>query len=220
MIAGLDEAGRGPVFSNMVLCGVLFDERMLDELKAAGVRDSKLLSPKKRGILAKFITEKALKVEIIELSPAEIDELRLVKKINLNETEAINFARILDRLKPKIAYVDSTDPDPAMFKGRIQRHLRTKPKLVVENFADRKYVVVGAASIVAKVRRDQRVAELRLKHGDLGSGYTSDARTISFLERWVREHGKLPEFARKSWKTAQRIESEAKQKKLTESKYR
>ncbi|GAG91260.1 unnamed protein product, partial [marine sediment metagenome] len=186
----------------------------------AGVRDSKLLSPKKRGVLAKFITEKALKVEIIELSPAEIDELRLVKKINLNETEAINFARILDRLKPKIAYVDSTDPDPAMFKGRIQRHLRTKPKLVVENFADRKYVVVGAASIVAKVRRDQRVAELRLKHGDLGSGYTSDARTISFLERWVREHGKLPEFARKSWKTAQRIESEAKQKKLTESKYR
>ncbi|TET00778.1 MAG: ribonuclease HII, partial [Hadesarchaea archaeon] len=52
-------------------------------------------------------------------------------------------------------------------------------------------------------------------YGDLGSGYTSDPRTIAFLERWVREHGELPEFARKSWETAQRIESEAKQKKLT-----
>jgi ribonuclease HII len=86
---------------------------------------------------------------------------------------------------------------------------------VVENFADRNYIVVAAASIVAKVRRDQRIAELCQRHGDFGSGYSSDPRTIAFLERWVREHGKLPEFARRSWETAQRIESEAKQKKLT-----
>lgn len=212
MIAGADEAGRGPVFGPMVLCGVLLDERMLEGLKNAGVRDSKLLTPRRRETLAKLISQKAAKCEIIELSPAEIDELRLVKKINLNEAEAMNFARIIDRLKPNIAYVDSTDPNPEMFKERIQRHLRTRPKLVVENFADRKYVIVGAASIVAKVRRDQRVAELHQKYGDFGSGYSSDPRTIAFLERWVRKHGKLPKFARKSWETAKRIESEAKQK--------
>jgi len=215
MIAGADEAGRGPVFGPMVLCGVLLDERMLEGLKNAGVRDSKLLTPRRRETLAKLISQKAAKCEIIELSPAEIDELRLVKKINLNEAEAMNFARIIDRLKPNIAYVDSTDPNPEMFKGRIQRHLRTRPKLVVENFADRKYLIVGAASIVAKVRRDQRVAELHRKYGDFGSGYSSDPRTIAFLERWVRKHGKLPKFARKSWKTAKRVESEARQKKLT-----
>lgn len=215
MIAGADEAGRGPVFGPMVLCGVLLDERMLEGLKTAGVRDSKLLTPKRRETLAELISQKAAKCEIVELSPAEIDESRLVKKINLNELEAMKFAQILDRLKPEIAYVDSTDPNPAMFKERIQRHLQTKTKLVVENFADRKYVVVAAASIVAKVRRDQRINELRKRYGDLGSGYSSDPRTIAFLERWVREHGKLPEFARKSWETAQRIESEARQKKLT-----
>ncbi len=215
MIAGVDEAGRGPVFGPMVLCGVLLDERILEGLKTAGVKDSKLLTPKRRETLAELISQKAAKCEIVELSPAEIDESRLVKKINLNELEAMKFAQILDRLKPEIAYVDSTDPNPAMFKGRIQRHLQTKAKLVVENFADRKYVVVAAASIVAKVRRDQRITELRKRYGDFGSGYTSDPRTIAFLEQWVREHGELPEFARKSWETAQRIESEAKQKKLT-----
>lgn len=204
----------GPVFGPMVLCGVLLDERMLEGLKTAGIRDSKLLTSRRREALAKLIAQRATRCEVIELTPTEIDESRLNKKINLNELEAMNFARILDRLKPKIAYIDSTDPDPVMFKGRIQRHLRSKPKLVVENFADRKYVIVAAASIVAKVKRDQRVAELRRKYGDFGSGYSSDARTISFLKQWVQEHGKLPEFARRSWETAQRIERQTKQQKL------
>ena len=214
MIAGADEAGRGPVFGPMVLCGVLLDEKILDELKAAGVKDSKLLTPKRRETLAKLIEERAEKFEIVELKPAEIDELRLVKKINLNEIEAMNFAKILDSLKPKIAYVDSADPNPAMFKERIERHMRTRTKLVVENYADRTYVVVSAASIIAKVRRDERISELCRKYGEFGSGYPADPRTINFLEQWVREHGKLPEFARKSWETAQRIEGKVKQRKL------
>lgn len=211
MIAGCDEAGRGPVFGPMVLCGAMFEESTLEELKAAGVKDSKLLSPNRRTKLAELITKKALKIEIVELSPAEIDESRLVKKINLNELEAMKFAHILDRLRPKIAYVDAADPNPAMFEERIKRYLQTKPKLVVENFADRKYVVVSAASIVAKVRRDQRIAELRERYGNFGSGYPADPRTIAFLERWVREHRGLPEFARKSWETARRIEDKVKE---------
>jgi len=214
MIAGADEAGRGPVFGPMVLCGAMFDQKTLDELKAAGVKDSKLLGPKRRETLAKLIVKKAIKFEIIELSSTEIDELRLIKKINLNEVEAMSFAKIIDRLKPKIAYVDSTDPNPKMFAERLKRHMRTKSKLVVENYADRKYVAVSAASIVAKVRRDERIAELHQRYGDFGSGYSSDSRTIIFLERWVREHGKLPEFARKSWETARRIEGQVKQRKF------
>ncbi|KUO41311.1 MAG: hypothetical protein AVW06_01480 [Hadesarchaea archaeon DG-33-1] len=214
MIAGVDEAGRGPVLGNLVICGALLEKRTIGELKAAGVRDSKLLSPKKREMLAKLIAEKAVKLEIVELSPAEIDELRLIKKINLNEIEAMRMAQILERLRPKLAYVDSTDPDPKMFERRIQRHMRSRVELVVESYADRKYVIVGAASIIAKVRRDKGIAELQRRYGDLGSGYSSDPRTIAFLERWVRKHGSLPEFARKSWETARRIESQAKQRKL------
>lgn len=212
MIVGCDEAGRGPVLSNMVLCAAMFEQSALDELKAAGVKDSKLLSPRRRETLAQVIVEKALGVEIVEFSPAEIDEFRLVKKINLNELEAKTFAQIIDRLKPKLVYLDSPDPNPRHFEQRIRKYIKTRPKLVVENFAERKYVAVAAASIVAKVRRDQRIAELRERYGDIGSGYTSDPITIAFLERWVSEHGELPEFARKSWETAQRIERQAKQK--------
>jgi len=214
MIAGCDEAGRGPVFGPMVLCGAMFEPGALPELKAAGVRDSKLLSPGRRESLAKLIVEKALKIEVVELSAAEIDEMRLVKKINLNELEAMTFAKILDRLRPKIAYVDSADVNAERFKETIQRHMKTKTELVAEHYADCTYPAVSAASIVAKVRRDQRIAELHQRYGDFGSGYSSDPRTIKFLEQWVREHGKLPEFARKSWETAQRIEGQSKQRKL------
>ena len=195
----------------MVICGLLFEEGALRELKASGVKDSKLLSPKRRETLAEFISGKAIKSEVIELSPAQIDELRLVKRINLNEIEAMYFARVLEALKPNVAYVDSVEANTKRFKEMILRNMRSSPRLVVENYAERKYVAVAAASVVAKVRRDQRVAELRNRYGAFGSGYSSDPRTISFLERWVREHGELPEFARKSWETAQRIQSEAKQ---------
>jgi ribonuclease HII len=198
----------------MVMCGVLLDELVLDELKAAGVRDSKLVRPKKREMLAELISKKAAKYEIVELSPSEIDEFRLVKKINLNELEAKIFAQIIDRLKPRIAYLDSPDPNPKLFEERIRKYLRTGTKLVVENFADRKYVAVATASILAKVRRDQRIAELRERYGDFGSGYPADPRTIAFLENWVRKHGKLPEFVRRSWETAKRVERQVKQKKL------
>ncbi len=214
MIAGCDEAGRGPVFGPMVLCGAMFEPGALPGLKAAGVRDSKLLSPGRREALGKLIAEKALKIEVIEISPAEIDEMRLVKKINLNEIEAMSFAKIIDRLRPKIAYIDSADVNATRFKETIQRHMKTKTELVAEHYADRTYPAVSAASIVAKVRRDQRIAELCQRYGDFGSGYSSDSRTIKFLEKWVHEHGKLPEFARKSWETAQRIERQSKQRKL------
>lgn len=214
MIAGTDEAGRGPVFGPMVLCGAMFKQETLQELKEAGVKDSKLLSPQRRSTLAKLIENKAIKLEIVELPAAKIDELRLVKKINLNEVEAMTFAQILDRLKPALAYVDSADPNPKMFEQRILRHMKARPKLIVENYADRKYLAVSAASIIAKVRRDERIAELCQRYGNFGSGYSSDPRTIAFLERWVQKHGKLPEFARRSWETAQRIEERAKQQKL------
>jgi len=214
MIAGCDEAGRGPVLGPIVMCGVSIEENLQEELKKFGIKDSKLLTPQRRETLSKFILGKASGVEIIEISAAEIDNCRLVKKVNLNELEAMHFAQIIDRLNPELAYLDSPDPNPKLFETRIRRYLKSKPKLVAENFADRKYVAVSAASIVAKVRRDQRIGELRKRYGDLGSGYPADPVTISFLERWVREHGKLPDFARRSWETAQRIESQAKQRKI------
>lgn len=214
MIMGADEAGRGPVLGNMVLCGALFDRRSLEELRAIGVKDSKQLSPGRREVLAKAIAEKARALEIVEITPREIDDYRLVKKVNLNELEAQTFAGMINRLRPELVYLDSPDPNPELFERRIRKYLNFSPRIVAENFADQKYTAVAAASIVAKVRRDQRLAELRQRYGDLGSGYPADPVTIFFLKSWVRQHGSLPDFARRSWETARRIEEEWKQSRL------
>ncbi|MEM2878453.1 MAG: ribonuclease HII [Candidatus Hadarchaeales archaeon] len=205
IIAGLDEAGRGPVFGPMVICGAMFDRENLKKLGDIGVRDSKLLTPRRREMLDREIRSIARRIEIVEIQPQEIDRLRMEENVNLNELEAMKFAGIIDALRPDIAYVDAADPDPSTFERRIRKNMKSGTELVVENAADRKYTAVGAASIVAKVRRDARISELREKYGDFGSGYPSDPRTISFISRWVEEHGELPPFARKSWVTSQRL---------------
>jgi ribonuclease HII len=205
-VAGIDEAGRGPILGPMVVCGVLLDRSSLPEFKAAGVRDSKMLNPGRREKLAEFILQNAIKCEVIELKAQEIDRLRIEEKINLNEIEAMVFAKIVNRLRPSVVYIDSPDVMVERFKNKIQGRLRVKSRLIVENYADEKYIPVSAASIVAKVRRDRRIRELQSRYGDIGSGYCSDLRTIKFLERCLARDGALPSFARRSW-SCRRLEN-------------
>ncbi len=216
-IAGVDDAGRGPVIGPLVIAAVLFDEKDIEKLRAMGVRDSKTLSPKRRETLCRLIKETALAHAIVELPPARIDDAVQSKRppFKLNRLEAETMAEVIAKLKPDIVYVDASDVNAERFGDWIRERLPFKTRVISEQKADVKYPVVAAASIVAKVRRDELISELHKKYGFFGSGYPADPRTITFLKRWVREHGQLPEFARKSWETAQRIESEAKQKKLT-----
>ncbi|MEM3519964.1 MAG: ribonuclease HII [Candidatus Hadarchaeales archaeon] len=202
MIAGIDEAGRGPVIGPMVICGILLEENDLERLRLGGVRDSKLLTPKRRQALADFIKTVARKHLLLHVSPLEIDAAE-----NLNELEAMKFAEIINSLKPSAAFVDSTDPNPSLFRERLLRYLKVRPRLVVENFADRKYVQVAAASILAKVERDAQIERLRREHGDFGSGYPADPKTRDFLKRWIEEKGDLPPFVRKSWETIKKLKS-------------
>jgi ribonuclease HII len=74
--------------------------------------------------------------------------------------------------------------------------------IITEHKADDKYVVVAAASIVAKVERDQEIAKLKKEYKDIGSGYPSDPKTIQFLKD---NHPDLPDFVRKSWETVHRL---------------
>jgi len=76
---------------------------------------------------------------------------------------------------------------------------------VVENFADRNYPIVGAASILAKVERDRRISQLEKLYGPLGSGYPSDERTIEFLKGYLRRRQDLPPIVRRRWKTIRRV---------------
>jgi len=217
-VAGVDDAGRGSVIGPLVIAGVLLEEENLPKLVDLGVRDSKLLSPRRREQLAGEIRRLVLQCHVIRLSPAEIDQVvRSGRKLHkLNRLEAQTMAKVITVLKPDVAYVDASDVLADRFKQHIAESLPFTVQIVSEHKADVKYPIVSAASIIAKVERDKAVSELREKHGDMGSGYAADPKTVKFLENWIKRFGSYPDFVRKSWKPAKRLkrEAEVKQAKL------
>lgn len=206
-MAGLDDAGRGSIIGPLVIAGVLFSSEEIGKLAEIGIKDSKLLSPTQRLILAEKIKRLALKFRISETSPQEIDRIVFEGKklFRLNWHEAKIMAEIINELKPTIAYVDASDVFPERFKETIESMLTCKVKIVSEHKADVKWLSVSAASILAKTYRDQVVDKIKMNFGDFGSGYPSDPRTVKFLKEWIRKNVSYPEFVRKSWKTIFRL---------------
>lgn len=209
-VVGVDDAGRGPVIGPLVIAGVLLDEADLPRLVDLGVKDSKLLSPRRRQRLAGEIRRLALQCHVIRLAPAEIDQV--VKLHKLNRLEAQAMAQVITILKPDIAYVDASDVLADRFKQHIAESLPFTVQIISEHKADVKYPIVSAASIIAKVERDKAISRLQVKHGETGSGYATDPKTLKFLENWIKRFGSYPDFVRKSWKPAKRLKREAKAK--------
>lgn len=200
MLAGVDEAGRGPVLGPLVVAAVLVEsERPLRKL---GVKDSKLLTPAKRAELLPAIVKLARSVEL-RVIPAEELNARMPKE-NLNEIEVVAFAELLSRLQPASAVVDACDVDAERFGRHVAARLAHPCALRAEHEADVHHPVVAAASIVAKLERDRLMAALAHEHGACGSGYPHDALTQRWLRAYVASHGKLPPFARREWETARR----------------
>jgi ribonuclease HII len=210
LIAGVDDAGRGSVIGPLVIAGVLIKEEELPKLIQLGVKDSKLLSPHRREKLAMKIKQLVQKYSVIKISPEEIDEVveKGRKLHKLNRLEAQTMAKVIEMLKPDTAYVDASDVLEERFKEHILECLPFRVEVVSEHKADRKYPVVSAASIIAKVERDMEIVELASVHGDFGSGYPSDPRTMSFLQQCLEKKGEYPEFVRKSWKPAKKTKAE------------
>lgn len=207
LICGIDDAGRGPVLGPLVIAGVLVDESGLQELIKLGVKDSKVLSPRRREELAAQILKISKKYSVIKVQPHEIDAVvERGRRLNrLNRLEARIMAKIISELKPDIVYVDASDVLPERFKQYILEEVPFKVEIVSEHKADKNYPVVSAASIIAKVERDKEIERLRREYGDFGSGYPTDPKTISFLKSWVERYNSYPDFVRKSWKTAKEI---------------
>jgi len=218
-IAGVDDAGRGPIIGPLVIAGVLLDDKDLSRLVDSGVKDSKRLSPRRREELAAEIKKFALKYHVAMLSPTEIDiVVETGKKLHkLNRLEAQTMAKVITILKPDVAYVDASDVLADRFKQHIAENLTFKVQIISEHKADAKYPIVSAASIIAKVERDRALSALQEKYGNMGCGYATDPNTIKFLEKWIRKFGSYPDFVRKSWKPAKRLkmEAEAEQTKLS-----
>jgi ribonuclease HII len=204
MIAGIDEAGKGPVLGPMCVAGLLVDENKLYNITSMGVKDSKKLTPKKREALSVEINRLADKVFILEVSPGQIDGLR--KVITMNEIMVACYVKVLEELRPESAFVDAADVIAERFGENIKKKYSRDLNITSEHNADEKYPIVSAASILAKVRRDELVRNLERTVGkEIGSGYPADPKTITFLESWVKEHGTLPDFARSSWETSKNI---------------
>ncbi len=206
---------KGPVIGPLVICGYLVKEEKLRELKKLKVRDSKELTPEQRKTLVNALKRVAEDFVLVKLSASDIDRLRGER--NLNKIEIEHFAKIIDVLSPDVAYVDSPEVNTKKFAEKLRRYLKDKRvKIVAENYADKKYAVVSAASIMAKVARDEEIEKIKKAvNYDFGTGYTHDERTIEFLKK-LAERGDYPDFVRKSWITAKVIRKESKQRKLTE----
>jgi ribonuclease HII len=212
-IAGIDEAGRGPVIGPLVIAGVVIEPAQEDTLIEWGVRDSKKLTPGRREKLEQRIRQLATRVEVLEISATEIDTERQ-KKRSLNVLEAEWMAQVLSRLKWDIAYVDASDVNAERYGRMIATQLKTPSKIISEHKADSAYPVVAAASIVAKVRRDHRIREFHQRYGDFGSGYPNDPKTRRFLAGWIRTHNTYPDIVRQTWETARGIKASKRQRTL------
>ena len=216
LIGGVDEAGRGSVIGPLIVAGIAISDDELPQLKDLGVRDSKKLSPNRRRLLALLIRNIVRKVVVEEAAPQVIDSYVSKGKLNLLELELM--VRIISRLSADVVYIDAPDINVRRFTALLTKMLSehyglTGIRVIAEHEADVKFPVVSAASIIAKVYRDSRIADLHTTYGDFGSGYPSDPKTIRFLKD-VLSRPSPPPIIRRSWRTITRIQGELKSRKL------
>ena len=222
LILGIDDAGRGPVIGPMVLAGVLINKSTEKEFSKLGIKDSKLLSPKKRRILSEEIKKLSISSYEVLISVSEIDN-KDNENLNLNQREAVGMAQIINKLskstksKEKIeVIIDCPSTNIESWKSYLENFIlgRTNLHIVCEHKADANHIVVGAASILAKVRRDAEVEKIKSSLGiDFGSGYPADPITRKFVYDNYDKYKDKGIF-RESWDTIKKHKSSKVQKKL------
>ena len=181
--AGIDEAGRGCLWGPLMAAAVIWPTLSeADQALAAQIKDSKLLSPKKRKSLEAFIKRVAI-WSIGSVTPQEIDSLGMTR------SNRLAFRRAVDGLQ--------TTPGRLIIDGILELHSGLQE--VVEPKADGTYIAVAAASILAKEARDRIVAEqceadpiLQDRYSILSSkGYGTAAHRAA-----IKDHGMLPDHRR------------------------
>jgi ribonuclease HII len=145
-IAGIDEAGRGPLAGPVIAAAVMFEKGTFIE----GVNDSKKLNQNKREYLAKVIKEKAICYSYGIVDQAQIDEINILRAT----LKAMKSSLSKLKIKPDLVLIDGNKS----FKSRHRIELIIK--------GDQKSFSIAAASILAKVKRDEimKKASLRFPH--------------------------------------------------------
>lgn len=175
LLAGVDEAGRGPLAGPVVAAAVILDE--LNPI--AGLADSKKLSARQREALFDEIRAKALCCSIALASVEEIDELNILHATMLAMRRAVEGLR----LKPSLVQVDGNRVPP----------LQVPAQAIVKG--DAKVKAISAASILAKVHRDRLCDELHLAHPQYGFDGHKGYPTADHLAA-LRAHGATPHHRR------------------------
>lgn len=175
LMAGVDEAGRGPLAGPIVAAAVILDD--LNPIK--GLADSKTLTAARREKLYDEIRAKALCCSVAEASVAEIDELNILQATLLAMRRAVEGLR----LKPVKVLVDG---------NRIPT-LDVLAEAIVKG--DNKVQAISAASILAKVTRDRWCAELHAKYPQYGFDQHKGYGTTQHVAA-LNEFGACPEHRR------------------------
>ena len=166
LVAGVDEAGRGPLAGPVVAAAVILDELA----PVAGLADSKVLSPRRREMLFDQIRARALCCSIASASVEEIDRLNILQATLLAMRRAVEGLR----LRPHRVVVDG---------NRVPLLPMTVAAIVK---GDAKVAAISAASILAKVQRDRWCADLHAQYPDYGfvthKGYPT-AQHLAALQR-------------------------------------
>lgn len=206
-IAGIDEAGRGPVIGPLVICCAFCNRKDEKKLNLLCKKDSKKLTAKRRKEILKELAD------FCSFRFADIDAGNLniyMSEMSLNDIEARAMAKLMKQLKNCDIMIDMPDRYSWTFRSRMERF--GAKRFEAEHKADENYPIVAAASIAAKVRRDGMVDEIKKTTGiDFGSGYPSDRKTRDALKK--RENLRiLKKYIREHWETLETI----KQRKLFE----
>jgi ribonuclease HII len=207
---GVDEAGKGPVLGSMFAAAVRGPAHELPD----GIDDSKRLTAERREQLDRHIREaEGVSVGVVEIPVARIDGAEDMNTLTV-AAQAEALAQVVEDGDGGI--LDAGDTSAERFAERVRERLSAEVELRAEHRADETYLLVGAASIVAKVARDEHVESLVAEYGPVGSGYPSDPTTRAFLSDYVAEHGELPACARRSWSTSEDVLAAAEQSDLGE----
>lgn len=171
-VAGVDEAGRGPLAGPVFAAAVVFDKDTYIE----GINDSKKLSEKKREELFDVIIEKALYYNIVSVDEKVIDEINILNATYRAFEMAVSGLREL----PDITLIDG---------NRCGKDFPTEVETVVKG--DAKSMSIAAASILAKVSRDRYITELDAKYPQYNFKKHKGYGTKEHLEA-IRLYGPCP----------------------------
>jgi len=196
---GIDEAGRGPAIGPMVMAAVAIDSRTAASLTRMGLRDSKSFGAGDdahavRKELASEIRKRAVFVQTVEIEHDEID--RRVCKGELNCLEREVASRLIDGAPA----CDKIIADgKRMFAALTLRYTQF---LSIDR-AEEHHASVAAASVLAKVLRDDRFNLIKQRYepefGPIAGGGYANAATRKWVRAYVERYSRLPDEARLSW---------------------